>query len=42
MYDLQTREKRMGIVEGKYTWLWSIPLSAFAVALLALIYLSNV
>lgn len=36
--DLKTREDRLG--EGKYTWLWSLPLYAVAGILLALVYLS--
>lgn len=38
--DLQTKDKRMGIVEGKYIWLWSLPLCMIMGVLLALIYLS--
>lgn len=36
--DLKTREDRVG--EGKYTWLWSLPLCIIAGVLLALTYLS--
>ena len=39
--DYSTKESRLGKVEGKYTWLWSLPLCVIAGVLLALVYLSN-